>query len=97
MKQAVLRFPAFFGARGNTPSALLSVAMIPMAVIFTLVIVMFWISLQKGAFGTASASYTLGNYHDVFSDPFVYRVVANTLIGRASCRKECRSRWSPYH
>ena len=19
------------------------------------------------------------------------------LIGRASCRKECRSRWSPYH
>ena len=20
-----------------------------------------------------------------------------TLIGRASCRKECRSRWSPYH
>jgi iron(III) transport system permease protein len=54
--------------------------MIPMAVIFTLVIVMFWISLQKGAFGTASASYTLGNYHEVFSDAFVYRVAANTLI-----------------
>jgi iron(III) transport system permease protein len=54
--------------------------MIPMAVIFTLVIVMFWISMQKGAFGTASASYTLGNYHEVFSDPFVYRVAANTLI-----------------
>ena len=22
---------------------------------------------------------------------------ANMQIGRASCRKECRSRWSPYH
>lgn len=51
-----------------------------MAVIFVLVVVMFWISLQKGAFGTPSATFTLSNYAEVFSDPFVYRVVANTLI-----------------
>jgi iron(III) transport system permease protein len=51
-----------------------------MAVIAILVAVMFWISLQKGAFGTPSAIYTLDNYHDVFSDPFIYRVAANTLI-----------------
>src|SRR5687768_18588807 len=25
------------------------------------------------------------------------RVAAIPEIGRASCRKECRSRWSPYH
>ena len=24
-------------------------------------------------------------------------IAANYEIGRASCRKECRSRWSPYH
>jgi iron(III) transport system permease protein len=51
-----------------------------MAVIFILVVVMFWISLQQGAFGTPSATYTLSNYGAVFSDPFVYRVAANTII-----------------
>ena len=28
-------------------------------------------------------------------DPATNKVVQE--IGRASCRKECRSRWSPYH
>jgi ABC-type spermidine/putrescine transport system permease subunit I len=54
--------------------------MLPMIVIAILVAVMFWISLQKGAFGTPSAIYTLANYRDVFTDPFVYRVAGNTLI-----------------
>jgi iron(III) transport system permease protein len=80
MKQETLRLPAFFSNKSHTSSALLSVAMIPIAVIFALVIVMFWISLQKGAFGTPSASYTLANYVEVFSDPFLYRVATNTLI-----------------
>ena len=26
-----------------------------------------------------------------------YQRLAEREIGRASCRKECRSRWSPYH
>ena len=30
------------------------------------------------------------------SDPEVLTYVHDE-IGRASCRKECRSRWSPYH
>ncbi|HEY7558743.1 MAG TPA: iron ABC transporter permease [Candidatus Binatia bacterium] len=80
MKTETLRLPAFFGAKSHTSSALLSVALIPMAVIFILVVVMFWISLQQGAFGTPSATYTLSNYGAVFSDPFVYRVAANTII-----------------
>ena len=84
MKQETLRLPAIFSGKGHTSPALLSVALIPMAVIFILVVVMFWISLQKGAFGTPSDAYTLSNYGAVFSDPFVYRVVTNTLIFTAT-------------
>ena len=51
-----------------------------MAVILILVAVMFWVSLQTGAFGTPSAVYTFANYRDVLSDPFIYVVVTNTLI-----------------
>ena len=78
MTEAALRFSGFI--RRNAPSPLLSLALIPMAVIFVLVLVMFWISLQKGAFGTPSATYTLGNYRDVFTDPLLYRVATNTAI-----------------
>ncbi|MGZ8444402.1 MAG: ABC transporter permease [Candidatus Binatia bacterium] len=78
MTEAALRFSGLI--RRNAPSPLLSLALIPMAVIFVLVIVMFWISLQKGAFGTPSAIYTLGNYREVFTDPLLYRVVTNTVI-----------------
>jgi iron(III) transport system permease protein len=76
--EAALRFSGLI--RRNAPSPLLSLALIPMVVIFVLVLVMFWISLQKGAFGTPSATYTLGNYREVFSDPLLYRVTTNTLI-----------------
>jgi iron(III) transport system permease protein len=75
---SALRFSGFI--RRQAPSPLLSLALIPMAVILVLVLVMFWISLQKGAFGTPSATYTLGNYREVFSDPLLYRVTTNTLI-----------------
>jgi iron(III) transport system permease protein len=51
-----------------------------MAVILTLVLAMFWVSFQKGAFGTPSATYTLGNYREVLTDPFIYTVVINTLV-----------------
>ena len=55
---------------------------------------MFWVSLQKGAFGTPSADlYTLANYGEVFSDPFVYRVLPQYAhfhrhrdVGRAAFR-----------
>lgn len=65
---------------GGTSPALLTLAALPMAVILVLVIAMFWVSLQKGALGTPSAIYTLANYSEVFADPFVVGVVANTLI-----------------
>jgi len=78
LSEAALKFSGFI--RRKAPSPLLSLALIPMAVILVLVLVMFWISLQKGAFGTPSATYTLGNYREVFSDPLLYRVTTNTLI-----------------
>lgn len=78
MSEATVRFSGFI--RRNAPSPLMSVALVPMTVIFVLVLVMFWISLQRGAFGTPSAVFTLGNYWEVISDPFVYRVVGNTLL-----------------
>ena len=82
MKAATIKLPFVWrwSWRSHTSSALLSLAALPMIVIAILVAVMFWISLQKGAFGTPSAIYTLGNYRDVFTDPFVYRVAGNTLI-----------------
>ncbi len=80
MRQAVLRLPALFHGRSQTSAALLSLALIPMAVILILVAVMFWVSLQKGAFGTPSAVYTLANYGEVLSDPFIYVVATNTII-----------------
>ena len=78
MTEAALKFSGFI--RRQAPSPLLSLALIPMAVILVLVLVMFWISLQKGAFGTPSATYTLGNYREVFSDPLLYHVTTNTVI-----------------
>ena len=78
MTAIALKLPGLL--RRKAPSPLLSLALIPMAIILVLVVVMFWISFQKGAFGTPSAIYTLGNYRDVFSDPLIYRVLANTLV-----------------
>src|SRR5687768_955034 len=79
MKQLSSRLPACLNERGQTSSALLSLALVPMSAIGALVLVVCWISVQKGAVGTPSAIYTLGKYLDVFSAPFVLRVAANTI------------------
>src|SRR3989442_931025 len=80
MRAAVLRLRGVLVGSGQTSSALLSLAAVPMAVILVLVIAMFWVSLQKGALGTPDAIYTLANYRDVFSDPFIVDVAVNTAI-----------------
>ncbi|HYJ14610.1 MAG TPA: iron ABC transporter permease [Candidatus Limnocylindria bacterium] len=79
MTATASRLRSFFAGTQTSP-ALLSLAALPMAVILVLVIAMFWVSLQKGALGTASAIYTLANYRDVFADPFIIGVAVNTLI-----------------
>jgi iron(III) transport system permease protein len=80
IRQAVLRLPFSFGAKRQSSPFLVSLALAPMGMILVLVAAMFWISLQKGVFGTASAIYTLENYRDVLNDPFLLHALRNTGI-----------------
>ena len=45
---------------------------------------------ELGAVNVMTGIYTGRSPKDKF-------IVMDEKIGRASCRKECRSRWSPYH
>ena len=78
--QAVLRMPARLGNRIQISPLVLSLALAPMILIALFVAVMFWVSFQKGIFGTASAIYTLANYRDLLTDPFLLQVIKNTLV-----------------
>lgn len=80
VRQAVLRFPFLLGAKRRSSPFLVSLAVVPMGLILVLVAAMFWISFQKGVFGTASAIYTLENYRDILNDPFLFHVLRNTGI-----------------
>jgi iron(III) transport system permease protein len=78
--QAVLRMPARLGNRIQISPLVLSLSLAPMILIALFVAVMFWVSFQKGIFGTASAIYTLANYRELLTDPFVLQVIKNTLV-----------------
>ena len=78
--QAVLRMPARLGNRIQISPLVLSLALAPMILIVLFVAVMFWVSFQKGIFGTASAIYTLANYRELLTDPFLLQVIKNTLV-----------------
>ena len=78
--QAVLRLPARLGGRIQLSPMLLSLSLAPMTLIAVFVAVMFWVSFQKGIFGTASAIYTLENYRELLTDAFVLRVIKNTIV-----------------
>ena len=82
--QAVLRMPARLGNRIQISPLVLSLALAPMILIVLFVAVMFWVSFQKGIFGTASAIYTLANYRELLTDPFLLQVIKNTLVFAAS-------------
>ena len=49
------------------------------AVILTLIAVVIWLSFRHGTPGDASAIWILGNYPEVFLNPFTYRVLWNTF------------------
>ncbi len=80
VRQAILKFPFSLGAKRQSSPLLFSLALAPMGLILVLAAVMFWISFQKGVFGTASAIYTLENYQDILTDPFLLHVLRNTGI-----------------
>jgi iron(III) transport system permease protein len=48
------------------------------------VAVLVWISFQKGLVGTVAATYSFGNYVDVFGDPLTYRALGNTMVFAAT-------------
>jgi len=72
--------PARLGGRIQISPLVLSLSLAPMTLIIAFVTVMFWVSFQKGIFGTASAIYTLANYRELLTDPFVLQVIKNTLV-----------------
>ncbi len=68
------------GWRAQTSPALLALAALPIGVILLFVAVMIWVSFQRGLLGASAAAYTLENYRAVFTDPFLYRVLWNTVV-----------------
>lgn len=80
VRQAVLRFPSLLGAGRQSSPVLFSLALAPIGVIVVLVAAMFWISFQKGVFGTASAIYTLENYCEIVNDAFLLHALRNTAV-----------------
>jgi iron(III) transport system permease protein len=78
--EAVLRMPRQFVIRLRTSPLLLTLAVAPMLVILILVAALIWISFQTGLVGTPKATYSLKNYTDILGDPFVLKVVWNTLV-----------------
>lgn len=61
-------------------SPLLPFALAPMVGVIAIVAVFVWVSVQKGLLGTPDVTYSLENYRLVFGDPFVLKVVRNTVI-----------------
>ncbi|MGE5062172.1 MAG: ABC transporter permease [Betaproteobacteria bacterium] len=78
--EAVLRMPRAISLRLRTSPLLLALAILPMLVIVILVSVLVWISFQTGIVGTPNASYTLHNYVEILGEPFVLKVLWNTIV-----------------
>ncbi|HEX5605783.1 MAG TPA: iron ABC transporter permease [Candidatus Binatia bacterium] len=78
--EAVLRMPRAISLRLRTSPVLLGLAILPMLVIVILVSVLVWISFQTGIVGTPNASYTLRNYVEILGEPFVLKVLWNTIV-----------------
>ena len=77
---AALKLPGWLVGRAQTSPVMVLLSVVPLSLILVLVTVMIWMSFQRGVFGTASAIYTLENYREILTDPFVYGVLKNTLV-----------------
>ena len=82
--QATLRLPVAAGRarmkRVRVPRTMLGLSLTPMAAIAVFVVVLVWVSFQKGLIGTSQAVYTFENYTDLLGDSFFYGVALNTLV-----------------
>src|SRR5262245_37255735 len=80
MTQAVLTLPARLGRRLQVSPMLLSLSLALIDSIVVLLMAMFCISFQRDGFSTPSAIYTIDDYREILTDPFVLRVIQLTLI-----------------
>lgn len=78
-RQTVFRLRGLLAGR-LAVSPLLPLTLLPMIVVVAIVVVCVWISFQSGLVGTADAKYSLQNYATLANDPFILKVLANTLV-----------------
>src|SRR5215468_3832410 len=61
------------------PSIFLAIVGVASLLILALLAIVLWLSFREGGLADPDATTSLANYRTVFSDPFSYRVLANTL------------------
>jgi iron(III) transport system permease protein len=65
--------------RDPWPAVLLALVLFAAAVIVGNVILILWTSFLSGSVGESGTTYSLASYLELFTDPFVARVFANTI------------------
>jgi iron(III) transport system permease protein len=71
--------PSAWRQRDPVRSALIVIVILTCAAIAILLATVIWLSFVEGAPGDPKLAYTLRNYVVIFSDPFTFRVLGNTV------------------
>ena len=69
-------------ARGREwlPGVMVGLAVLASLAVVVLLGVVVWLSFVEGAPGDPILTYTFRHYREIFFDPFIYRVLANTVV-----------------
>ena len=66
--------------RDILPPIMVGAAVLASLTVFSLLVVIFWLSFVDGSPGDDDLTYTLSFYSEIFLDPFTYRVLLNTVL-----------------
>ncbi len=66
--------------RDILPPIMVGAAVLASLTVFSLLVVIFWLSFVDGSPGDDDLTYTLSFYSEIFLDPFTYRVLFNTVL-----------------
>ena len=66
--------------RDILPPVMVGAAVLASLTVFSLLVVIFWLSFVDGSPGDDDLTYTLSFYSEIFLDPFTYRVLLNTVL-----------------
>ena len=66
--------------RDILPPVMVGAAVLASLTVFSLLVVIFWLSFVDGSPGDDDLTYTLSFYSEIFLDPFTYRVLFNTVL-----------------